>query len=180
MADYKIKEKRDNTATTYKLKTKGLSLKTNRAIAYTVLVGVTVLCLFWFYVLFINATRSHSELTRGFTALPSGNFVKNWKGLMEGTLPVWSGVLNSLLVSGLSAVLCTYFSAMTAYARDHKEELHRIANSIAYADRMPPDFSTVLMKDYLFIEKDYRAKLMQIPAFARWLTTKGRLMNGLV
>jgi hypothetical protein len=71
-------------------------------------------------------------------------------------------------------------AAMTAYARDHKEELHRIANSIAYADRMPPDFSTVLMKDYLFIEPDYRAKLMQIPAFARWLTTKGRLMNGLV
>ena len=95
---------------------KGFSLKTNRAIAYTVLVMITVVCLFWFYVLFINATRSHSELTRGFTALPSGNFGKNWKGLMEGTLPVWSGLLNSLLVSGLSAVLCTYFSAMTAYA----------------------------------------------------------------
>ena len=112
----KMEEKSNNTGTIHKQKTKGLSLKSNRAIAYTVLGMVTILCLFWFYVLFINATRSHSELTRGFTALPSGNFGENWKGLMEGTLPVWSGLMNSLLVSALSALLCTYFSAMTAYA----------------------------------------------------------------
>jgi capsular polysaccharide biosynthesis protein len=60
------------------------------------------------------------------------------------------------------------------------QEAERIANSIAYADRMPPDFSTVLMKDYMAIDKDYRAKLMQIPAFVRWLSTKGRLINGAV
>ena len=71
-------------------------------------------------------------------------------------------------------------AAMTAYARAHKEDLHRIANSIAYADRMPPDFSAMLMKDYMAIEKDYRAKLLQIPAFARWLSSKGRLINGVV
>ncbi len=71
-------------------------------------------------------------------------------------------------------------SAMTAYASEHREEMHRIANSIAYIDRMPPDFSTMVMKDYMCIEKDYREKLLKIPAFSRWLSTKGRLMNGVV
>ena len=95
---------------------KGMGIKARRAVAYVVLVLVTFLCLFWFYVLFINSTRSHSELTKGFTPLPSSNFFNNWKELMEGTLPVWSGLINSLIVSTLSAVLCTYFSTMTAYA----------------------------------------------------------------
>lgn len=71
-------------------------------------------------------------------------------------------------------------AAMTAYARAHKDENSRIANSISYADRMPPDFSAMLMKDYMYIEKDYREKLLQIPAFSRWLSAKGRLINGVV
>ncbi|MGN1104074.1 MAG: ATP-binding protein [Candidatus Coproplasma sp.] len=71
-------------------------------------------------------------------------------------------------------------AAMTAYAREHKGDLNAIANSIAYADRMPPDFSTVLLKDYMYIEKDYKQTLMRIPAFSRWLQTKGRLLNGIV
>ena len=71
-------------------------------------------------------------------------------------------------------------ASMTAYARDHKEEMSRIANSIRYAEKMPPDFSTVLMKDYMYIDKHYKEKLMTIPEFLRWLQTKGRLMNGSV
>ena len=71
-------------------------------------------------------------------------------------------------------------SAMTAYAREHKEQLSRIANSIVYAEKLPPDFSAMLLKDYLFIEKGYKEKLLQIPAFSRWLTAKGRLLNGIV
>ena len=71
-------------------------------------------------------------------------------------------------------------ASMVSYARDHKNELSRIANSIAYADKMPPDFSTVLMKDYMYIEKGYKEKLLRIPEFTRWLNTKGSLMNGSV
>ncbi len=95
---------------------KGMSIHVRRFIAYAVLIFMTFLCLFWFYLLFINATRSHSEMTKGFTPLPSFHFFENWKNLMEGTLPVWSGLFNSLIVSTCSAVLCTYFSTMTAYA----------------------------------------------------------------
>ena len=71
-------------------------------------------------------------------------------------------------------------AAMTAYARAHKEEIPHIANSVLYADRMPPDFSAMLMKDYMYIEKNYREKLLQIPAFSRWLSSRGRLINGVV
>lgn len=71
-------------------------------------------------------------------------------------------------------------ASMTIYARDHKEEMSRIANSIRYAEKMPPDFSTVLMKDYMYIDKHYKEKLMTIPEFSKWLQTKGRLMNGSV
>jgi len=69
-------------------------------------------------------------------------------------------------------------AAMTVYAREHKNDLRRIANSIIYANRMPPDFSTVLLKDYMYIEKDYKEKLLSIPEFAKWLQTKGSLLNG--
>lgn len=101
-------------------KGKGLSLKTRRIISYVVLIFISILCLFWFYVLFINATRSHSELTKGFTPLPSSHLIENWKNLSAGraasALPIWNGLFNSFLVAALSALLCTYFSTMTAYA----------------------------------------------------------------
>ncbi len=71
-------------------------------------------------------------------------------------------------------------AAMTAYAAAHKSQLQRIANSIAYAEGMPPDFSVMLMKDYMYIEENYREKLLRIPAFAKWLSGRGRLINGVV
>lgn len=95
---------------------KGLSIHARRAVAYVVLIIVTFFCLFWFYVLFINATRSNGELQSGFSALPSSNLIKNWTNLVNGTLPIWSGLLNSLIVATASAALCVYFSTMTAYA----------------------------------------------------------------
>ena len=95
---------------------KGLNIKTRRLIAYIVLIFLTFLCLFWFYVLFINATRSNGELKKGFVPIPSTHLIENWKNLRAGILPVWQGMFNSLIVSTLCAVLSTYFSTMTAYA----------------------------------------------------------------
>lgn len=69
-------------------------------------------------------------------------------------------------------------ASMTAYARQHKDDLGMIANSIRYASRMPPDFSAVLMKDYMYLENDYKKRLMGIPEFYRWLNGKGSLLNG--
>ena len=91
-------------------------VRVRRVIAYIVLVILSFLCLFWFYILFINATSSTAELGRGFTLIPGGNLPQNWTNLMTGTLPVLNGLLNSVVVSACSALLCTYFSTMTAYA----------------------------------------------------------------
>lgn len=96
--------------------TKGLGVKVRRIIAYVVLIFFAVLCLFWFYVLFINATRSHGEMTRGFTAIPSKHLITNFINVLNGSQPIILGMFNSMLISLLSAVLCTYFSTMTAYA----------------------------------------------------------------
>ena len=95
---------------------KGMGIHARRILAYVVLILVSFLCLFWFYVLFVNATRPHGELTKGFTPIPSTYLLKNWQGVMAGTLPIVRGMFNSLFVALCSAALCTYFSTMTAYA----------------------------------------------------------------
>lgn len=92
------------------------SVHARRVVAYVVLILVSFLCLFWFYVLFINATRSNSELTKGFTAIPGVHLLENWINLKNGTLPIFNGILNSLFVALATAALSTYFSTMTAYA----------------------------------------------------------------
>ncbi|MCR5402583.1 MAG: carbohydrate ABC transporter permease [Butyrivibrio sp.] len=98
------------------MKTHGLPVGVRRAIAYIVLIFFSFLCLIWFYILLINSTRSHQEMTLGFTLLPSTHLLDNWTSLVNGTIPIANGFLNSIIVSGCTAVLCTYFSAMTAYA----------------------------------------------------------------
>ncbi|MBR0373143.1 MAG: carbohydrate ABC transporter permease [Mogibacterium sp.] len=85
-------------------------------IAYIVLIILTFLCLFFFYILIINASRHHSEIQKGFSFLPGTAFVRNLKNVLkDANIPVVSGIKNSLIVSSLSAAIATYFSALTAY-----------------------------------------------------------------
>lgn len=124
---------------------KGLGIHTRRIIAYIVLIIISIMCLFWFYILFINATRSNGELQSGFTAIPSSHLMENWKNLTSGTLPVVKGMFNSLFVSALCAVLCTYFSAMTAYAiHAYTFKLKRYIYSFILAVMMIPTQVTAL------------------------------------
>ena len=67
---------------------KGVGLHARRVIAYVVLIIISFFCLFWFYIMFINATRSNGQLQSGFTAIPSTNLLKNWNNLVHGTLPI--------------------------------------------------------------------------------------------
>lgn len=97
-------------------KSSGIGIHARRVLAYIVLIFISILCLFWFYVLFVNATRSHVQIQLGFSALPSGEFMNNWVHLMHSSQPVWNGLFNSVIVAAFSAVLTTYFSCMTAYA----------------------------------------------------------------
>ncbi len=79
-----------------------------------------------------------------------------------------------------SDALYALISSMLSYARKHKDDMEGIANSIVYADSLPPDFSAALLKDYLYLEPDYKKKLMKLAEFRKWLESKGALLNGAI
>ena len=84
--------------------------------AHFTLILLSFLCLFFFYILIVNATCSHAELQKGFSALPKSNALVNFKNVAnDGTFPMLKGIVNSIIVSSLCAAICTYFSALTAF-----------------------------------------------------------------
>lgn len=94
-----------------------LQLTLLRIAVYAVLVVLTFLCLFFFYLMIINSTRSNAQLATGFSLVPKGNFIKNlvnaWN---DSSINIPRGMLNSLIIALSTAVVTTYFSALTAYA----------------------------------------------------------------
>jgi multiple sugar transport system permease protein len=87
-----------------------------RVLAYAILIFLTILCLFFFYLMIINATRSNAQLATGFTLLPKGNFFVNLKNAWnDASINIPRGMLNSLIIALSSAAITTYFSALTAY-----------------------------------------------------------------
>ena len=85
-------------------------------LAHVVLIILSFLCLFFFYILIVNSTRSHGDLQKGFAAIPGTYLLENLKNVAnDGSFPMFRGIVNSLIVSGCSAALCTYFSSLTAY-----------------------------------------------------------------
>ena len=95
---------------------KSISLTIHRIVCYVVLTFFAFLALFFFYLLLINATRSHNEIQTQLSFLPGTRLVKNFLGVLDDpNLMVLRGLLNSLIVAGSSALLSVYFSGMTAY-----------------------------------------------------------------
>lgn len=94
-----------------------IKLNIQRTFCYIVLVLLSLLCLFSFYVLLINTTRSHPDIQKGFSLIPGKSFLVNLKSLLHNKqLPVISGLTNSLIVSTLTAAFAVYFSALTAFS----------------------------------------------------------------
>lgn len=92
------------------------NLMVARIFSYIFLVFVTILSLFSFYLLIINATRSNAEIGQGFSLLPSGAFINNLRNVLaEERFSMPMGMLHSFIIAGCTAILSTYFSAMTAY-----------------------------------------------------------------
>ena len=60
-------------------------LTASRIVVYAILIFLSVLCLFSFYMLFINATRSNADLQGGFQLLFPG--VKQGQILLCGVVP---------------------------------------------------------------------------------------------
>ena len=50
-------------------------LTLSRVLVYALLIFLSILCLFSFYMLIINASRTNADLQGGFKALPQGHFL---------------------------------------------------------------------------------------------------------
>ena len=93
------------------------ALTARRVIAYIVLILLSFLCLFFFYVLIVNATHNNFTIQQGFDPLPRGSFANNFYNTThDANVPILTGLRNSLIVSAANAALSVYFSALTAYA----------------------------------------------------------------
>ena len=87
-----------------------------RIVVYAILIFLTVLCLFSFYLMIVNASRSNAQLQAGFRLLPQEHFWDNLKNAWtDASINIPRGMLNSLFIAVTSAALTTYFSALTAY-----------------------------------------------------------------
>lgn len=89
-------------------------MKLRRFIVHFVMIFISILSFFWIYLLFINATRSGSEM-HGITLVPGGYFFNNMGGVLLSSLPFLSSLINSLFVSIVSSLGCVYFASMCAY-----------------------------------------------------------------
>ena len=93
----------------------GIGYKIKKTILYILLILLSVVCMFPFLLMIVNATRSGSEIMKSFTLIPSTHLKDNWDTVFK-YFNLFKGMWNSLKVAIPSTLLCAYFSAMTAYA----------------------------------------------------------------
>ena len=104
------------SANSYDSRKAKVMLIASRVVVYAILIFLSILCLFSFYMLFVNASRTHADLQGGFRLLPDIHLIENlvnaWN---DASIDIPRGMLNSFIIAACSSVLTTYFSAMTAY-----------------------------------------------------------------
>lgn len=124
------------------LKLKSNKRKSNikQGIAYVILTLLAIMCIFPFYVLITNTTRSHAEINRGFSAVPGSLLVTNIRKLMlNDNLPVLRALFNSVYVAVLTAAAASYFSSLTAYGLfAYRFKMRRAAQSFILLVMMIP------------------------------------------
>lgn len=100
---------------------KNPSIATTRAlyktIVYVVCIFLSLLSLFPFWVMFMNATRGTYEIQQSSVGLfPSTFLLSNWKILVGKSFNPFVGFVNSMIISSGVTILSVYFSSLTAYA----------------------------------------------------------------
>ena len=92
------------------------------------------MCLFPFWVMFINSTRSTFEIQQqGIALLPSTQLLKNLDILLGKSFNPMVGFMNSMIISVGATACATYFSSLTAYAL------------VAYSWRLRQPFFTFIL-----------------------------------
>ncbi len=87
-----------------------------RVISYIFLIFVTFISLFPILLLIVNSTRSAAQLQSGFSLIPGGSLIKNFKAAIDtSAIDLPNGIFNSFIIAACVCIVTTYFSAMTAY-----------------------------------------------------------------
>lgn len=117
-----------------------IKLFISRFLSYTCLIFLTVLCLFFFYLMLLNASHSNFELQGKWTFAFGSHFIENFVNAWnDASINIPRGLFNSFFIATVSALLNTYFAALTAYgiyAYDFK--FKKIANAFILAVMMIP------------------------------------------
>lgn len=75
-------------------------------------------------------------------------------------------------------VIYALISRMVSFASEKKNDFKAIDNSLSYAMKLPPDFQVVLLKDYMYIEPNYKNKLLTNSyAFREMISKRGKLID---
>lgn len=90
-------------------------IKVLKFFLYAALVVLLVICFVPFLMMIVNATRTNSEILKGFTLIPGSATIDNYEILIQ-YMNVWRGFANSLVIAVSVTVLNAYFSALTAFA----------------------------------------------------------------
>ncbi len=74
------------------------------------------------------------------------------------------------------AVVCS----MSAYAKEHMDDLEKIGNSLHYAEKLPADYIAILLKNYEAMKPNYKDVLMNVPEYINLLAKRSIVRNGSV
>jgi multiple sugar transport system permease protein len=88
-----------------------------RIFAYIICILLSVICVFPFIIMIINATRSTPQIQlHTLSLIPSHYFMSNIEVLKGKSFNAFIGFKNSLIVSSCTTLLTIYFSSLTAHA----------------------------------------------------------------
>ena len=112
--------------------------KIGHGMIYLILFLLTVLCVFPFYIMIVNATHPTNELYAGLNILPGGSFIDNFRNMIS-RINIGRGFLNSFTVAASSTVLAAYFGTMTAFGLfEYKFKMKKAVYAILMLSMMVP------------------------------------------
>lgn len=113
---------------------KEISRYTIMTVIYVACIFLSILSIFPFWIMLMNATRGTYEIQQNaLSLLPSTYFSSNLKILLGKSFNPFTGFLNSLIISTGATICTVYFSSLTAYAL------------VAYDWRLRQPFFTFIM-----------------------------------
>lgn len=85
-----------------------------KVLLYGFLIAVAITCLVPFYSMLITSTHANSEIARRLLFWPGDQLLENYQRLI-GTVNIWRGFANTILVTLSFSILNLYFAALGGY-----------------------------------------------------------------